>query len=70
MVGEPYHALVIREKTRHLSLTRKTVNRRPEAVTPTPNLFLGGDWTNTGLPATIEGAFGAERRQRRLLGYC
>jgi uncharacterized protein with NAD-binding domain and iron-sulfur cluster len=25
-------------------------------VTPLPGLFLAGDWTDTGLPATIEGA--------------
>lgn len=29
---------------------------RPEATTPIPNLFLAGDWTNTGWPATMEGA--------------
>lgn len=29
---------------------------RPATVTPLPGLFLAGDWTDTGLPATIEGA--------------
>jgi uncharacterized protein with NAD-binding domain and iron-sulfur cluster len=29
---------------------------RPAARTPVPGLFLAGDWTRTGLPATIEGA--------------
>jgi len=29
---------------------------RPPALTPWPNLVLAGDWTRTGLPATIEGA--------------
>ena len=29
---------------------------RPGPVTSTENLFLAGDWTETGLPATIEGA--------------
>ncbi len=29
---------------------------RPEAKTPIPNLFLAGDWTRTGWPATMEGA--------------
>ncbi|MBP6508992.1 MAG: FAD-dependent oxidoreductase, partial [Candidatus Kapabacteria bacterium] len=31
--------------------------RRVECGTPTArNLFLAGDWTRTGLPATLEGA--------------
>jgi len=29
---------------------------RPPQVTPVPNLFLAGDWTTTGWPATMEGA--------------
>lgn len=29
---------------------------RPESITSVKNLFLAGDWTNTELPATIEGA--------------
>ncbi|MFH1017554.1 MAG: hydroxysqualene dehydroxylase HpnE [Pseudomonadota bacterium] len=29
---------------------------RLKCPTPVPNLFLAGDWTATGLPATIEGA--------------
>jgi squalene-associated FAD-dependent desaturase len=30
--------------------------RRPAAATAIPGVFLAGDWTATGLPATIEGA--------------
>jgi zeta-carotene desaturase len=30
--------------------------RRPAARTGIPNLFLAGDWTRTGWPATMEGA--------------
>lgn len=29
---------------------------RPGTVTPLPGLYLAGDWTDTGLPATIESA--------------
>ncbi len=36
--------------------------RRPEAETAYTNLVLAGDWTATGLPATIEGAIRSGRR--------
>ncbi len=30
--------------------------QRPESRTSVPNLFLAGDWTRSGWPATMEGA--------------
>jgi squalene-associated FAD-dependent desaturase len=55
-VGTPYHALAIREKAATLSLTPAAARSRPGVQTTLSNLFLAGDWTATGLPATIEGA--------------
>ncbi len=47
---------VIREKRATFAATPAAEGRRPPAVTTLKNLFLAGDWTDTGLPATIEGA--------------
>lgn len=35
---------------------KNSLRRRPDCITEVSNMFLAGDWTNTGLPATIEGA--------------
>lgn len=35
---------------------KNSLRQRPDCMTDVSNLFLAGDWTNTGLPATIEGA--------------
>ncbi len=50
------HHRVIREPAATFSPTPKAIRLRPPAATPIENLFLAGDWTATGLPATIEGA--------------
>lgn len=52
----PYHAMAIREKRATFSLSPEVEALRPDVCTPVPNLFLAGDWTATGLPATVEGA--------------
>jgi hydroxysqualene dehydroxylase len=52
----PYHAVVIREKRATFSLSPSVEALRPGTRTPVPGLFLAGDWTATGLPATVEGA--------------
>lgn len=49
-------SLVVKEHHATFSASVLTEANRPNAVTPINNLFLAGDWTNTGLPATIEGA--------------
>ena len=54
--GAPVHAVVIREKRATFSCAPAVDLLRPDQATPIPNMFLAGDWTATGLPATIEGA--------------
>lgn len=49
-------ARVIKEKRATFAQTPDAIRRRPDTVTQTSNLLLAGDWTATGLPATIEGA--------------
>jgi len=57
---------IVWETRATVSLAPGTARLRPDAVTPVKGLFLAGDWTATGLPATIEGAvrsgFAASRR--------
>lgn len=47
---------VIKEKQATFLATPDIEPRRPKAQTPIKNFFLAGDWTATGLPATLEGA--------------
>ena len=39
-----------------MGLSAGLENARPPAVTTLPSVFLAGDWTQTGWPATMEGA--------------
>jgi hydroxysqualene dehydroxylase len=47
---------IVKEKRATFAATPAQNARRPAAKTQWRNLFLAGDWTQTGLPATIEGA--------------
>lgn len=47
---------IVKEKRATFAATPAQDARRPQAQTRWRNLFLAGDWTQTGLPATIEGA--------------
>ncbi len=49
-------ARILTEKRATIAQTPAQVARRPKARTPLANLVLAGDWTDTGLPATIESA--------------
>lgn len=47
---------IVREQRATFAATPAQDRRRPPVATRWRNLFLAGDWTQTGLPATIEGA--------------
>jgi squalene-associated FAD-dependent desaturase len=49
-------AHVVKEQRATFSAAPETDSLRPETTTSYPNLFLAGDWTRTGWPATMEGA--------------
>jgi squalene-associated FAD-dependent desaturase len=50
------HWKVIKEKSATVLIDPATEEIRPTQQSPIDGLFLAGDWTNTGLPATLEGA--------------
>ncbi|MGE0225309.1 MAG: hydroxysqualene dehydroxylase HpnE [Acetobacteraceae bacterium] len=52
---------VVKEKRATFAATAQQEKRRPASRTPLRNLALAGDWTATGLPATIEGAIRSGR---------
>lgn len=47
---------IVRERRATFEATPEQNALRPGPVTERKNLFLAGDWTDTGLPATIEGS--------------
>lgn len=51
----PAHRIV-KEKRATFAQTPTEIARRPGAKTAWENLVLAGDWTDTGLPATLEGS--------------
>jgi squalene-associated FAD-dependent desaturase len=53
---------IVRERRATFAATPAQDARRPEPVTGWRNLVLAGDWTRTGLPATIEGAIRSGNR--------
>lgn len=58
---------VVKEKRATFAQDPETVAKRPGPVTSLGNLLLAGDWTNTGLPATIEGAIRSGRKAAGLV---
>lgn len=55
----PYR--LIKEKRATFAQTPANQKRRPGPRSTLANLFLAGDWTDTGLPATIESAIASGR---------
>lgn len=54
--SEPPLYRVLWEKRATFACTPAQLAKRPNPQSPRANVILAGDWTNTGLPATIEGA--------------
>lgn len=57
---------IVKEKRATFAASPDQDAKRPHAKTKWRNLFLAGDWTQTGLPATIEGAIRSGERAARL----
>ena len=59
------HRMVYKARSATFAATPETEPLRPEATTEWSNFWLAGDWTKTGLPATIEGAVWSGLRAAR-----
>ncbi|MBI3435062.1 MAG: FAD-dependent oxidoreductase [Proteobacteria bacterium] len=60
---------VVRERRATFAATAEQDMLRPSAPTAYTNLVLAGDWTATGLPATIEGAIRSGQRAAELVSH-
>lgn len=58
---------VIKERRATLAHSPGQDVLRPDPRTPVANLWLAGDWTDTGLPCTLEGAVRSGRRAAGLV---
>ena len=58
---------VVTDPTAVLSVRPGIDTVRPKAKTPVKNLFLAGDWTQTGWPSTMEGAVRSGRHAAAML---
>lgn len=59
-------ARLVREKRATFLQTPENAKKRPKQRTPISNLFLAGDFVDTGLPATIESAVRSGERAAQL----
>lgn len=58
---------IVRERRATFEATPEQNALRPGPVTEWKNLFLAGDWTDTGLPSTIEGSIRSGHRAADLI---
>jgi len=65
--GEMPAFRVVKEKRATFAATAAQDSKRPGARTGLANLALAGDWTATGLPATIEGAIRSGAAAARII---
>jgi squalene-associated FAD-dependent desaturase len=64
---EPPPWQIVKEKRATFRASPEQCLRRPPARTPWGNAVLAGDWTDTGLPATIEGAILSGQRAAQIV---
>ena len=57
---------IVKERRATFAATPEQNALRPKTATRWSNLLLAGDWTDTGLPATIEGAIRSGHKAARL----
>ena len=60
---------IVRERRATFAAIPSEERKRPGAPTAWSNLWLAGDWTATGLPATIEGAIRSGERAAALAAH-
>jgi squalene-associated FAD-dependent desaturase len=65
--GDAPASRIVKERRATFAATPEQDVRRPPARTKMRNLALAGDWTDTGLPATIEGAIRSGHKAARIV---